>query len=222
MSNYSRRAKKRTSKRRGPSQRVVHLSNFPRTFNINPIWRRTLRYSSTTANPVDITGRCLLNSILSGISGSTAATNLIESIKVDRLQLYGVIDTSGDTFNSVAIIWKGERSPDKQIVATGNAIEPAYINSRPPPKSLAGFWVSNNTDDIDQVLFTIDPLQAGTIVDLTFSFTLGNGATRTCVIVNPALTGIGYASLDNATSAGTVGTNSLDIVGLQAFTITTP
>ncbi len=132
-----------------------------------------------------------------------------------------VVDTSGDSFVNTFLTWKGERSPDIVISATGNAIEPAYISSKPPAKSLAGFWVSNNTDDIDQVLMNINP-EPGTIVDLYITFTFGTGATRTCSITNPALTGVGYASLDNAVAAGTVGLNSFDIVGLQAFTVTTP
>jgi hypothetical protein len=208
-------------KRRNGKRKVYNV--FPRDIQVNPIINRVLRFVGSSQNAIDITGKCLLNLLLSGISGSTAATNLVESIKINKISIYTTVDSTTDAFGGMSLNWKGERSPDKIINAQGTVSHPAVIHSRPPVNSLSAFWITNIDNNLDDPLFSID--SGGTffpIVDLSLNFTLGTGATRTCTITNPALTGVGYSHLDNANTSGAVGGNTLSIVGLQQFTVTTP
>lgn len=221
-SNSNRRRRNRRNRRpRRRNNRRGNMNNhaMPRNIFLKPVLTRTIRYevmsNITTADP--ITGLCLLNAVLSGVSGSTTAVNLYEGIRVSRIKMFFV--TTGLS-SQIELNWRGVRGNDVRISGVGAYSRPASIDSRPPRNTLCGFWINNITTANEQLFSMTCP--TGTLIDLTFNYVIGDGATRSCTIVDPGLTGIGYAALDNANTSGTVGNEDIQPVGLTYFNMTTP
>ena len=221
-SNRSRRRGNRRNKR--PRRRNNRRGNgnnhaMPRNIFLKPVMTRTIRYETTGAldssNP--ITGLCLLNAVLAGVSGSTTAINLYEGVRIRRIKIYAV---STGLVSDIQLNWRGVRGDDVRISSVGAYSRPASIDSRPPRNTLCGFWINNITTANEQ-LFSIDA-PSNTLIDLTIDYVVGDGATRSCTIVDPGLTGIGYAALDNANTSGTVGNEEIQPLGLTYFNMTTP
>jgi hypothetical protein len=202
--------KRITKRRKGRKPRRNNggvVAAFPRQLSSNPIFTRTLRYTAGT-HTSDVTGRCLLNLLLAGISTSAIGINVVESIRLVALKIYGS-PISSDNFVTNYLIWKGERSPDVVMVSEGTPSKPSFIKSLPPPGSLSSFWVSNLDTDIDGVHFSLG-LETQSIIDVTVQFTLANGVSRDCTLSGFAPSdGLFYAPLDNAVAAGTVGPQNI-------------
>jgi len=87
---------------------------------------------------------------------------------------------------------------------------------------LCAFWGNNSMTDIDEIILTITT-PSHCIIDISFAFTLGIGATRAVTLTaNATLTGIAYAPLDNAIASGAVGPNIAVIQGLPSVLINVP
>lgn len=208
-------------KRRGKGNFKTNI--IPR-ITVKPKQTRQIPYYVTSGvDEGPITCRCLLNLCLSGVNTSTAATNLYESVRIKWIELFYAPDPDNSIGNStehVVLSWKGNRSPDTRVVARGTLSMPARIKMRPPKESMAAFW-ANNTGNLDDLLCLVTVPTNGFII-ISIECVIGDGATRTCVIVDPGLTGVGYAALDNAIVAGTVGQERIQPDGLTYFNMTTP
>lgn len=224
--NNNKRNNNRRGRRRGPTQVIMSRRDpsFPSSVKAKPIYNRVLRYQSTDViTDVFITRRCMLNLILTAVSGSTNAVNVHESIRLDRVCIYSApssVDGLGNALAEIVLTWGGDRGPDLRITDRGTISHPACIKERPPLTSLAGFW-STIYSDMDEPLFMVT-MPSNSVIDLHVSCCIGDGAGKTCVIVDPSLTGVVYPALDNAIPAGTVGGNLMRPDGLRYVTMTTP
>lgn len=225
--NRTNRSRKNTRRGRNrPTQVVLSRRDpsFPPAIKSKPIINRTLRYQNATAlTEVAITRRCLLNLVLAGTNASTTAVNVYEAVRLDRIHMYfspSSSDGFGGVTSEISLTWGGDRGPDVRTTDRGTISHPACIKQKPPPFSLGGFW-STIFGDMDETLFLISA-PINTIVDLHLSMCMGDGAGKTCVIVDPALSGIIYCALDNAIPAGTVGNEFLRPDALTFADMTTP
>jgi hypothetical protein len=165
-----------------------------------------------------------MNLVLSVVAGSTNAVCMYEAVKLNRVSMYWCPDPSdgfGAAANELVLTWNGDRSPDTRLADRGTVSHPACIKSRPPPHSLADKW-SNLVADLDEPLFYFRMGNEIGIIDIELTLCIGDGATKTCVVVAPAFTGVGYAALDNAIVAGTVGTELFQPDSLTYVNMTTP
>lgn len=212
-------------KRRGRQNRQENA--WAKQFQANPIHSRTIRYIATTATSgVEyITAASMLNLILShDDSGTTtSAVNVMGAVRLRRVAMY-YVSTSGLGTDSgeINLSWLGTNSPERQITCRGTVFKPAVIIARPPTRSFASFWYNSQDADITNILFNYSCPQY-TIFDITFDFTLGEGPTDYVSVTDPAITGIGYAALDNSTNGLAIYTLRLhpDSI-LQYFIVTDP
>jgi len=127
----------------------------------------------------------------------------------------------GAVSEELILTWRGERSPDTRISDRGTLSHPACIKSRPPKESLSAFWITNQSN-LDTVLFSLTMPQFA-IIDMSLIFTIGDSTTRSCTLqAVGTVTGIAYAALNNAISAGTVGADSLRPDSLTFADMNTP
>jgi len=226
--NRKRNTKRKNGRRNKPRNRVTEVvlsrrdPSYPPQNNVKPFCTRTLRYiANSAANGVPVTRRCLLNTVLTGVSGTTTAVNIYEAVRLERVSMYFVTSSGFGTLAEELIIsWTGDRSPDSRFSDRGTLSHPACIKTRPPRGSLASFW-SNVTADMDEPLFYVTMPQYA-IIDLTLTFCIGDAGTKTCVVVDPGLSGVIYSALDNAIVAGTVGGEVLRPDSLTYANMTTP
>jgi len=220
--------KRRQQNRKRGTIRIIESRrnpSYPPQNNAKPKLTRNLRYICTNViSNIDITGRCLLNLVVATNTATTTAINVYEAVRVLQVNLYFAPSSStgfGITADELILNWRGERSPDTRLTDRGTVSHPSCIKSRPPPESLAAFWVTNQSN-IDTVLFNLT-CPAYTIIDLSLCMTLGDGVTRSITLsAVGTTTGIEYMSLDNAVAAGTVGGNLIDPDSLTNQTVATP
>ncbi len=198
---------------------------YPPPNQAKPKCTRVLRYFVTQAVAnSDITGRCLLNLIVSTSTATTTAINVYEAVRILQISMYfapSSVDNMGDTSGEIALNWRGERAPDTRITERGTLSHPACIKSRPPKESLASFWTTNQSN-VDSVLCSLT-VPAGTIIDMNLCLTIGDGTTRSVTLTAVgSTTGIEYMALDNAIAAGTVGGLFIRPDSLQYQALTTP
>jgi hypothetical protein len=182
--------------------------------NLKPGHTRVFRYSISTTNEVQITRGDLLNLLLSVTNGSTAATSLLDSVKLLGIRIAIMPHSDCDVY-STTLTWTGDRSPDQSYsMVVTNAI-PYSGMYKPPDESLAGYW-SNHTSDQTEVLFSLDGTTstAEMIVDLHVVVIYGDGTTDTQTLGSAAsFTGIAAANLP-------LGSNSMQPVGLNLVSTT--
>jgi hypothetical protein len=226
MNRRNNTRRKRRGRKR-PRNRVTEVvlsrrdPSFPPQNNVKPSTTRSFRFFVTgqvTASPV--TRRCLLNLVLAGTSGSTTAVNVYEAVRLDRINMYFVGSGLGGAADELVLSWTGDRAPDTRYSDRGSSAHPACIKCRPPQKSLAGFWSTVFADMDEPLCYITAP--TGTVVDIQVAMVIGDAATKTCVILNPGLSGIVYCALDNAIVAGTVGAELMTPDSLTYANMTTP
>jgi hypothetical protein len=161
--------------------------------------------------------------VLAGTNGSTTAVNVYEAVKLEFIALYfapSSADGLGNSASELLLTWTGDRGPDTRFSDRGTISHPACIKERPPVDSLAGFWSTIFSDMDEPLLYISTP--ANTVIDIHVSMCIGDGAGKTCVIVDPTISGIVYTALDNAIVAGTVGVELCRPDSLTYANMTTP
>jgi hypothetical protein len=198
--------------------------SFPQEYKAKPVMSRKLRFFAFAAiAEEEITARCLLNLVLAEVSGNTTAINLYESIRITRVNIWYAPDSNSGlapSTGSVQLTWKGDRGRDDRHEAVGTLSHLAHISTSPPEDSLAAFWV-NNFNNLDVNMFVLT-LPATSILDLSFDFCIGDGTTRSCTLTASTFTGVSYADLNNAITAGTVGQLTLRPLGLTRAIMSVP
>jgi len=147
----------------------------------------TLRYISLQTIAQDIQYRNLLDLMLVAVT-TTSGFDLFETVKIRRIRIWGPPNNSASapgTPSSIRLEFSGTVTGsigDQQLYTdTSMGVEPAYIDARPSPKSLASnFQLSAAT-----TAFSINcPL--GTVVDLSLSlrsmFSNANAAASTALV----------------------------------------
>ncbi len=169
-----------------------------------------MRYCAVTAysTPGYITVHSLLNTVLAYYNiASASAIGIMSSVRLRRVRMYYASSSSGSLGTDAAEIeltWLGQRGPEVKWTARGIPARPACIDSEPPEGSYADMWW-NSQDSIDQILFNFMIPQYG-VMDITYDFTLAEGDNGGLIVnvTNPAVTGIVYGALDNATTSASL------------------
>jgi hypothetical protein len=127
---------------------------------------KVLRFRTTSAQFIAVTYQNLLDTILMTTS-ATAPFDLFSQVRVRSVRVWAIA-AQGVT-NSASVIFDGGTAGstgDRKVhTDTSMGVEPAYVNARPAPKSLASmFQVSS-----DAIAFQLDvPTQA--VVDVALDF----------------------------------------------------
>jgi len=177
------RGRKGTRGRKASSSnhvRVVNSSFFPPYSSIPSLTRKFRFTERTSGNRIITRGDLLgLYSFLyfDNTSGTNVWQSLIAGIKVMMVSIYSAgnpASTGGNlAWTPIALTWLSENSPEKQILATGNADHPAVIKSTPPPNTLCSFWSGAGfTGDFSpsDPLFSM-LLNQGDVIDIVVQYT---------------------------------------------------
>jgi hypothetical protein len=187
------------------------IARLPPPYKADPQFVRKFRFSNT-ANVSPTTYLITRFSAFTtyGFSNSSIlATSAFGSLKITRVQIWTT------AFNSVSsgsanivfsnLTWLSETAPNVEISSAGNQNNPAYVSSRPPDNSLAGFWTSKvNVGTAGPTtsanLFTINiPANTQIVVDIEVMYVPCSHGEE--VTFNPAGATAGtftYQALDNA------------------------
>jgi hypothetical protein len=218
MSQKRKKGKQRMrnskSNRRRSTRRTQGRAMVVTPVNLKPGHTRVLRYQLDATTEVQITRGDLVNLLLAVTNGSTAATSLIDSVKLEGVRVAIMPHSDCDVYTAT-LNWTGDRAPDQSFsLVVTNAI-PYTGMYRPPEESLAGYW-SNHSSDQTEVLFSVYALSqtAGMFIDLHVVIVYGDGTTDTQTLtVAPSYTGVAAAYIP-------LGSNDLQPVGLQAVVTT--
>jgi len=115
----------------------------------------TFRFYGTFGEPTSVTvsRKELLNLVLVATSGITTA-RIFEAIRLTRLRLWVNPPTGGSVSTTGSIEWVGQNAPSIIKQDTSMGIEPAYVQTKPPPRSSDQWWSMSGSDESDD-LFTI-------------------------------------------------------------------
>ncbi len=169
----------------------------------DPIVVRKFRFVCTSAVSATTITRANLLNLLFTAGSASAAYRQISAIRLTRVLMWGVADTTPDELSPISISWLGDRSPDVSHNAYGNAMNPAHLSLEPPVGSLAGCWSVGGAHETEQ-MFIINAVK-DTVIDLCVEVVYNEGA---CTV----LAGSGF-------TAGSTYYNYLDGTALAAGVI---
>lgn len=182
------------------------VKRIPAAYDANVVVCRKIRFQAqSTLTQAIVTYRCFFKLLITVINGSTNTINLIGAIRIRGFKLYASNATNG--ISTVAFEWKGTYVRNQEIADSGTSTYPAYVSVRPPPESDLGFWVSSDTDLIDNTVCLISG-PAGMIIDLMLDYVLYDGAAALAGSTLTAASGFSgpvVMRLDNSTTGGATG-----------------
>lgn len=154
------RTKKNRMSKKSRLPREVALA--PTPYKNNPTLNRKFRFTNNN-NAGAVSGFQVIIArqdlfTISGVSnsgGTPAFVSTFSAIRINRVQIWSNIRTSVDSFSQATLTWVSERGKQETITDNGTVNHPAYVSSRPPPDSLAGFWSQYNDADMTQTMFEI-------------------------------------------------------------------
>lgn len=192
------------------------MGNMPPPVVVQPVYQRTLRYISAAAESKGtdtITVGSLLNTAFIAASAVTA-TPLYGAVKLRQVRMYGTQASGSSGFANGSITWIGPRQPPKTVQASGTLTEPYKIVTNPPKGSYAAMWYSGGPDIVSETgnptLFEVQ-CSAGSVLDVTFDFTLNDGdVTANNVTIVAGTAGVLYMNshLDNTNYVYAAGTKN--------------
>jgi len=223
MSLRSKKSKQRSMNNNNNSQSSNLLAlakamkpEIPGPYNAQKIMKMRIRYVASgqpgdfagTAYQFAITRELMLQRLaISGSVGSTTYGRICQSVRLDKVEIWGVgirglLSGSGvgggtSGMYSVAINWGGPDTPDVLHTANGTATFPPRLTSVPPKNSYASMW-SNKTFNESDSLCGIQMVYQD-IIDVYFSYILDNGSMSVfsgSASLNP---GFFYMTLDTVT-----------------------
>jgi hypothetical protein len=138
-------------------------------------------------------------------SGTTTAYRLFDAVKLNGIQIWGPVDTAEGTYENVTVQWLSTYAP--ATVESASGIGTAFgprLSTRPPAKSLAGFWSLSGVSETD-ILCVIQAQNS--VIDLLLEFRVQNnlyGETApVSITVSGATVGTVYCTyLDFVQNAG--------------------
>jgi len=181
---------------------VVRSQQLPQ-LDINTELRRTFRFvaTSTSGSDVAITDAFLSRLLMSTVSGSTTAYELIGGFKINRLQIW--FPPSGPQPLSAinigpAITWLGGGLGTNKVITVHSlsTADPAHLVSRPPRNSQAAFWGTGAGNS--NTYFYLNQATEGAYLDLSLSIKLNVGVSTATTIAAASFSGILYGRLDGA------------------------
>jgi len=201
--NRSRKNHAKMKNQGGQEGNLVTRINprFPSDVKQLPIHNRVFRFNANGGcTDFQITPAILLKLLVATISGSTAATPIIGSVRLRRISLYSVPSTGdfGNSTSELVFQWLGVlNTPQNIITDRGTATSPACIKVVPPVNSRAGMWYSTTSTDYTQPYFQFTCI-ATSVVDFDVDYIIINGAS-TAITLNLAAanTGVAFLSLNS-------------------------
>jgi len=181
---------------------VVRSQQLPQ-LNINTELRRTFRFvaTSTSGSDVAITDAFISRLLMSTVSGSTTAYELIGGFKINRLQIW--FPPSGPQPLSAinigpAITWLGGGLGTNKVITCHSlsTADPAHLDSRPPRNSQAAFWGTGAGNS--NTYFYLNQATEGAYLDLGLSIKLNVGVCTSTAIASASFSGILYGRLDGS------------------------
>jgi hypothetical protein len=151
----------------------IHPGQFKTNVEYNHMYRF---YVSSNANTV-ITPTTLLGAMGTiGRVTNTSVTTICNSVRLNRVKIWGAgatTGTAGTSLQTVSVDWTGEgNTPSREVTDSSNSVTfPAFVDTRPPPQSLASFWqVASST--------TLCTLSAppGSLVEVHLTSILADGS----------------------------------------------
>jgi len=185
------------------SVRASHPSHELPQLDINAEMRRTFRFVATAASGSDlvITDALISRFLMSTVSGSTTADELIGGFKIQRIQIW--FPPSGPQPLSAinlgpGITWLGGGLGTNKVVCRQSlsTAEPAHLDSRPPRNSQAAFWGTGAGNS--NTYFYLNQAVEGAYLDLSLSIKFYVGVCTTTAISAAAFSGVLYGRLDGA------------------------
>jgi len=181
---------------------VVRSQQLPQ-LDINTETRRTFRFVATSSSGSDIaiTDAFLSRLLMSTVSGSTTAYELIGGFKINRLQVW--FPPSGPQPLSAinigpAITWLGGGLGTNKVITCHSlsTADPAHLDSRPPRNSQAAFWGTGAGNS--NTYFYLNQATEGAYLDLSLSIKFNVGSCTSTTVAAAAFSGILYGRLDGA------------------------
>lgn len=149
------------------SQTIPH----PPTIQSSMVVSRRVRWKASlaAAQSYGVKRGDVLSWFVSALS-STDARRLFTGVKIRCVDIW-CMSASSNPFESEAIRleWLSTYGPSKVVTATSMSIEPAYITSKPPRESLAGFYSEAGHNE-GEVLLTLASGTRTQAVDLVLDF----------------------------------------------------
>jgi len=219
---------KATPRSRKTARSSSKPEKFPPALQLKPVLSRVLRFR--TANAVSnapITRYSMLKLAFATDANGTQGNTCYSGVRLKRVKIWSTLissDTAG--YVNCAVEWQSLRGPTQMVSDSGNMIEPAHVDTKPPKESEASFWsqVSSGSTVLNEVLFYLTA-PTDSIIDIHFCYVESNGLyvttsnppTETLAItsiVPPTASAFLVNSLDN-TVAGVVGPNLIRAVQLN-------
>jgi len=200
---FARSGKSRNPRGRFNSRRVFPPSRQLPQLNINAELRRTFRFvaTATSGSDIAITDALLSRLLMSTVSGSTTAYELIGGFKIVRLQIW--FPPSGPQPLSAinigpAITWLGGGLGTNKVITCHSlsTADPSHLDSRPPRNSQAAFWGTGAGNA--NTYFYINQATEGAYLDLSLSIKLNVGVSTSTTIAAASFSGILYGRLDGS------------------------
>jgi len=181
---------------------VVRSQSLPQ-LDVNAQIRRTFRFVATAASGADIsiTDALISRLLMSTVSGSTTAYELIGGFKINRIQIW-FPPTGPQPLSAInigpGITWLGGGLGTNKVVTRQSlsTSDPAHLDSRPPRMSQAAFWGTGAGNS--NTYFFINQAAEGAYFDLSLSIKLNVGACTSTSIAAAAFSGILYGRLDGS------------------------
>jgi hypothetical protein len=170
----------------------------PQQFESNVRFHHRFRYIAQGAVSENITDtQCV--STMGGVCtvNNTLITCWTQSFKVKRIEIWSAPASQGSTA-TCSVEWFGfGNSPNIEESDTSLSVSKnAYINSAPPPTSLAAFWQKATGTNLFKLTCPI-----GSIIDIVFDAILSDDEAVTTASVAAGIVGtIYYLYLDNGGS----------------------
>jgi hypothetical protein len=202
---------------------VVIRSLLP-PIDMSPVYTRTIRYVSLNneGKGADTISSTALQGLMYVGLGSNTGKSMFAAVRLRRVDIYGTPTT---TFDTIALEWSSDRGSDRTVSATGGASGIARISCRPPKGSFAEMWYNRWNSQYNPALFTVS-CGAGTLMDITFNFTLldsdgqSQGSTLTAPTTSAGLIYYNYAdssAVYGVSGSPAAGTNNWQPVAISQY-----
>jgi len=151
---------------------------------------KRLRYQATAAGSTIVT-TVNLQQLLAVVITSISGRSLIGGIRLTRIEMWGPMSSSLSpvTVSTEYVQAYGGSSttgPNKIYSDTSMGTTGAYVNSKPPPGSLASLWIPDTSLNALKLVYP-----AGTIIDIHVKIVLASGQSydTTSIVLSGALVG---------------------------------
>jgi len=218
---------KKMNRKAGRQRRRRSSTSLLPIVSSQPVLTTTFRFRAQGTLTVTLPVRCFYNLLHVVTTAGAVSYTVIGSFKVRLVRMYSIAPGGvGDEYNTIAVVFAGGLfGKNLEYTVAGSSAVPGVIVKAPPVNSSASFWhsvpLSGAISGNGEPLLYFNSLFGGVIVDIVLDFVLGDGGNPQGIPLTVAggLLGNLYTnSLDNSTSSGAAGTNSLQPVGRSFLT----